>query len=287
MCGIFGIIRKGQTYASVPSSSNNNVLVPGIFKSLALQSEARGRDSTGVILLDNPTGSYQPINGIKVPKKERYTVFKDKIPANRFVESAGFKTVMSRFNDTSIGLIGHTRAGSSSSPHNNANNHPHVCGNVIGVHNGNIHNWKQLVAEYNLPMAGRCDSEVIFRLIDKFITEDNLTFTAATQLAATKLKGSFACAAVSVRDKGHIYLFKKSAPIKILHRTIGNFVMFASETTYIHNAFRESRIEKKHSPCYTELCEYVLPDNHGIDLDTTKTTYSEWIQEVEPFNLDG
>jgi len=286
MCGIFGVVRKSSQYGNVTASENARM--KRVFRSLAKSSMARGTDSTGLFLARLPTSeTHTTVNGRTSIKRggAKLFVVKDKVQADEFIKSAKFGQVMDKLDDDTYAIIGHTRASSSAGPYDNANNHPHVAGHVVGIHNGNIRNWRELANRYNLSMRGGCDSEVIFRLIDKFMSEDHMTMQAAIQRAATVMTGSFACAVMSTHDTSKLYLFRSSSPIKLRHRRSGNYVMFASESRFIHAAYDECKLESSHENFY-EMNEIMMPDRSGLVLDNNITPYGDWVEKARAFKLD-
>lgn len=280
MCGIAGIVRN-------PSSGHSDEKVARTFKHMLALSQKRGSDSTGVVLVNEKTESTRWVGqkNTKVVKRGGVVVFKDHIPAEEFIRCDGFGKVMKRFDENTRALLGHTRAATTGTPSNNRNNHPHICGRVIGIHNGMIRNWRELIKEFELPMQGKCDSEVIFALINKFMGCGKSLQEAISE-AAKHLKGSYACAVALSDDNGKFALFRHRAPLYMRYRSYGSALMFASEVGIIHQAYRAGKWEPKHSPFFVEMHEYVLPDNYGVVLKTAGTT-TAWLQETAPFQLSS
>lgn len=134
MCGIFGYI--GQT-------PGNN----GILHSLMLLNTTRGTDSTG-LLYNN-------------------TVYKSIQPAFEFLTDADVN-----LNGKSTIVIGHTRK-STFGAHTINNAHPFMFdkdlelsekrGNIIGVHNGTVSNYKDIAQTYKLDSTiYNMDSKVLY-----------------------------------------------------------------------------------------------------------------------------
>jgi len=207
MCGIFGVARKPHNVHST-TVANNNKTIKKLFEALAKRSMVRGTDSTGAILIRKPSSTTTSYQGTRTTTKESggmVFMAKDMVRADEFLKGTNYLKLLDCMNKYTLGLIGHTRASSSAGPHDNANNHPHACGSVVGVHNGHISNWRKLATSYNLKMRGGCDSEVIFGLINKLMEEDHMTVRAAIQRTATVLEGYYACAMVTSDMPNNIY----------------------------------------------------------------------------------
>ncbi|MCK5016158.1 MAG: hypothetical protein KAS32_03720 [Candidatus Peribacteraceae bacterium] len=288
MCGIFGVLRKPHSAYSL-GATNNNEILKGLFCKLAFRSMSRGTDSTGAVLIrKHRTVSWSTVNGKRTELRKGGMVFvaKDKTPADKFITGTKYLNLVENVDNHALGLVGHTRASSSAVAYNNANNHPHVCGKVVGVHNGHIINWKEIVREYKLKMNGKCDSEVIFRLIDLFLKKDNINVREAIQKTSSIIQGSYACALVISDEVNNVYLFRKEAPIKIRHKSFGNLILFASSNAIIREAYKDMNLESTHSKGYYELNEYMLPNGHGLVLNSETKDHMGWIKEVDTFRLD-
>jgi len=127
--------------------------------------------------------------------------------------------------DACIG-IGHTRWATHGLP-SEVNAHPHrnPGGNIAVVHNGIIENHIKLKAwlmeEGQVEFLSETDSEVIVHLIDYYY-EGNLL--KAMQKATSKLKGTYAIAALSIDDPDQIVVTKKDNPMIIGVGQSGNFI---------------------------------------------------------------
>jgi len=273
MCGIFGVIRKYSTYVS-PNANNSNEKMISLFTSLAISSTERGKDSSGLAIFPNQLSD----------NNDKVIVLKDSVPADILITTDKFKKAINTINNCTCAIIGHARNASSSSPRDNKNNHPHICENIIGIHNGTISNWKELSKKHNLKMKSICDSEVIFLLINEFLNLQ-CTFIEAIQETSKLLEGSFACVAVNLKGKREFAFFRRSAPLFIKHRAFGNIILLASNIEYINKAYRDAQYETTHSKNYYEMNEYILPDNNGIILNPKDENFTNWLQYIDSFTL--
>lgn len=199
MCGIIGYI-------------GNQVTKDVVFDSLS-KLEYRGYDSAGI--------SYQDKNSIKTIKKVgsildlRNSI--DNIP--------------------STCAIAHTRWATHGRV-KEENAHPHTSQNLALVHNGIIDNYKQLKSKFSLTTISQTDSEVLVRLIEKFltniekspkVTENNqknhkLTVFEAVKRASDSINGSYALAILHKKIKNTIFITKRQSPLYVANTTLGMLV---------------------------------------------------------------
>ena len=177
MCGIVGYI----------GSKNATPIIMNGLKKL----EYRGYDSAGIAVLEN--------GGIEVRrdagKLERLS---------QLVKDSPIKGKLG---------IGHTRWATHGEP-NTRNAHPHLgmTGDVVVVHNGIVENFttlrEELISE-GAVFQSETDSEVIVFLIERFLSENDLT--SAVQKALGLLKGAHG-----------VVVMSKNEPDKIIAARIGN-----------------------------------------------------------------
>jgi len=177
MCGIVGYI----------GAKNATPIIMNGLKKL----EYRGYDSAGIAVLEN--------GGIEVRrdagKLERLT---------QLVQDSPIKGKLG---------IGHTRWATHGEP-NTRNAHPHLgmTGDVVMVHNGIVENFTTLKDELiseGAEFQSETDTEVIVHLIERYLSENDLT--TAVQKALCLLKGAHG-----------IVVMSKNEPDKILAARIGN-----------------------------------------------------------------
>lgn len=138
MCGIVGV--------SINKDKKAQPLRQGmaLFKSLLVENTKRGKDATGIV--------YQTKHGAEI-----YRGFLPGAEAQNYVLPS---------RDV-IGLLGHTRYATVGNKGKYENVHPFETEKYVGVHNGTIFNHKLLKAHFGLKTNGDCDSEVLYRLLDK------------------------------------------------------------------------------------------------------------------------
>ncbi|RLC98126.1 MAG: glutamine--fructose-6-phosphate transaminase (isomerizing) [Chloroflexota bacterium] len=177
MCGIVGYI----------GPRNATPIIMNGLKKL----EYRGYDSAGIAVLEN--------GGIEVRrdagKLERLS---------KLVQDLPIKGKLG---------IGHTRWATHGEP-NTRNAHPHLgmTGDVVVVHNGIVENFTTLKDELiseGAEFQSETDTEVIVHLIERYLSENDLT--TAVQKALSLLKGAHG-----------IVVMSKNEPDKIIAARIGN-----------------------------------------------------------------
>ena len=153
--------------------------------------EYRGYDSAGIAVLEN--------GGIEVRR--------DAGKLERLSELVQNSPIKGKLG------IGHTRWATHGEP-NTRNAHPHLgmTGDVVVVHNGIVENFTTLKDELiseGVEFQSETDTEVIVHLIERYLSENDLT--TAVQKALSLLKGAHG-----------IVVMSKNEPDKIIAARIGN-----------------------------------------------------------------
>lgn len=285
MCGILGLVRR--TYTGGATGEDNNS-IKDIFKSIFRKSQERGTDSSGMFIANktHTTSQWDPKKAKNLPILKSLPLValnKANVPAKIYVESAEYKAIADCVTDWTVSMVGHTRAATQGEPTDNRNNHPFRYGHIIGVHNGHILNWRELVKEYELDIKGNCDSEVIFALIKRHI-EGGAGLPEAIKEVCEDAVGDIACAVLDTNKPEILTLFRRGNPLKI--RVINKpypTAIFASRDSYLKRSF-ESLRKKSEGLKIMEWNKATLEDNTGVTLDTTNTPEG-WITGAHKFEL--
>ena len=181
MCGIFGCILRTGEAASI---------IHGGLKKL----EYRGYDSVGIATLQG--------NQLSI-KKDSGKI--DEVHAKHNLDDLPGR----------LG-IGHTRWATHGAAYKE-NSHPHTdCNNQVAVvHNGIIENFGELqteLQERGHVFKSKTDTEVIAHLLEEQL-ENGLSFVDAARETIKQLEGSYAIAAISVKEPNKIICARKESPL--------------------------------------------------------------------------
>lgn len=233
MCGIVGCILKKREAA------------PILFESVK-KLEYRGYDSVGIA-----TSA-----GIIRIKKDQGKI----------------DTVNKKLNLTDLtGNMGiaHTRWATHGLP-TRENAHPHTdcTGRIAVVHNGIIHNFKELrgqLEDEGHQFASDTDTEIIPHLIEKFMDE-GLDLEEAIRQATTKINGSYALAVLSLDEPDKIIGVRKESPL----------IVGVGEGEYFLASDVPAILKYTDHIIYLDDGEMVILNNKGA---TIKNFYGEVIQK--------
>jgi hypothetical protein len=160
MCGIFGFFvdkEAGYTPAFIKTSLNK----------LALLSESRGKDSSGLVFRNEEDRTLSVLKGsvsISYLLKDRAVIRQIR---NAIEPSRSGPSVRS---NGAFAAMGHARLVTNGSQLQDVNNQPVVKDGIIGIHNGIIVNEAQLWAHYpDLRRTFEIDTEIMLAMVDRFI----------------------------------------------------------------------------------------------------------------------
>ncbi len=204
MCGIFGYARLKEHEVMSREDVSYAVQI------LTLENEVRGRDSTGLAVI-NKDGRPHVIRKVK--------------DAEAFLETNFVKGWLSQMiNRETRQVFGHTRFATTGKVNLN-NAQPFIFGDILGTHNGVINNYKKLFKKNKLKPRTTCDSEVIFALLSKAYTLKD----KAKML--DKLRGYYSIAFHDLRTPEKIY-FARGNNVLSLYKSIDNQFIFWSSQDY-------------------------------------------------------
>jgi glucosamine 6-phosphate synthetase-like amidotransferase/phosphosugar isomerase protein len=190
--------------------------------------EERGREASGIAV---------------VRHDGRYRLFKQPVEASSLVRMAGYQEILSWVDERAVCILGHTRMPTKGSRWHNANNHPIIADNVVGIHNGMIENDDVLFDHYRLPRDGAVDSEIIFRLQNKIDpTEVNGHYRELIRDQAHLLTGRFATLSVDLRHPLRLIALKYKRPLCLHYEPALNALFFSSRYIFLRRAFGRSVI---------------------------------------------
>jgi len=117
-----------------------------------------------------PTNNVSATGVFSVSSDKPIQVYKDSVLTETMLKSEGYNKVISGLKKDASSfncLVGHTRCGLEGTELNNDNNQPIITDEIVGVHNGSIHNSSNITYKFKLKNRGTTDSEVIFKLVEK------------------------------------------------------------------------------------------------------------------------
>jgi len=223
MCGIFGIISYSNDKRYLAELDHIKEMTANLLST----AQDRGTDASGICLV-TPT--------------KRAIVYKARMPGKDLPTSYGYIKLMQHltFKTNFRCLFGHTRAQTKGTEYKNVNNHPIVADRVIGVHNGMISNDDDLFSiNKDMERSGKVDSEVIFRLINKFV-RDGISLSRAVRYTVKAILGSYACAFIHLDRPTYLTLFVGQLSNLVIHNFQKEKIMiFASTDAIISKAAEE------------------------------------------------
>ncbi|MCA9957626.1 MAG: hypothetical protein KC443_01245 [Anaerolineales bacterium] len=219
MCGIAATLltpqaRSASLWDDIWQDFTENLLI----------NEKRGPEATGVALLH---------------KDGRLRIVKQAVAAHEFVKTAVFQALRQQLDAETVLLLGHTRYPTQGSPQIRDNNHPIQVGSVFGVHNGRIHNDRQLFAQAAYPRRAQVDSEIIFQLLQPH-SPAQTTYTNYLQTIQTplqQLEGDFTFLAADCRAPGHLLLVKHHQPMSVYYHAQWSALIFSSRYIFLRKKF--------------------------------------------------
>jgi predicted glutamine amidotransferase len=218
MCGITGLCfgpgkdRTEEDYSTIRKE----------FTQLLVNCQVRGRDAAGAFVVNKGPGN---IYYYKAPKT-----------AAHLTKDAKFLALLDQIGPDTIAVIGHTRAATTGSPRDNANNHPIIDGPIIGVHNGVIRNHWELGGLYS--KVAKVDSAAIMALLRDCSMEKPLT-TEDLVDRLPELEGSYAIAVADARKPNKIFLARNNNPICMTRNYKLGYLAFASTGEILRATFGE------------------------------------------------
>jgi glucosamine 6-phosphate synthetase-like amidotransferase/phosphosugar isomerase protein len=218
VCGLAGLLlspqrRSAATWAQLRAQFTDNLLA----------NARRGRAATGAAL---------------VQRDGTVLLHKAPLPPAEFVETREYQDLLHNLNQHSAILLGHTRHPTQGSPLSSYNNHPLHIGNVVGAHNGHIHNDAALFDHFGFPRRGEVDSEVIFRLLNSLDpTLAGLDYLDRVRETAQQLQGPLGVLAVDLRRPRQLLVIKRGVPLSVHVDAATDSWHFSSRYLFLRKTF--------------------------------------------------
>ena len=238
MCGILGII-------------SNEVVTQKSFsklESLLTLSETRGKEASGICVLSSENS-------------DKVNIIKSNLPPSELIKQKNYKKLKKEISNKNLNkfvAIGHARMVTDGDENYPDNNQPVETKNLIGIHNGIICNFKNIVDQFSLKQDLELDSEALFQLIEKFnnyeLKSKNSKLTEATIKSFELIEGVANLAILNKKfpeiilatNNGSIFYFQNS-----------DLIVFASEKIIIKNFLNKFYPNEYNKICKLEPKKYV------------------------------
>ena len=220
MCGIAGILLS-------KTKNHDPEKLCDLFTANLIANEIRGKEASGALVVQNDCSWY---------------LEKAALSATEFTQTDAYKKLLSRVNNNTALILGHTRHPTKGSPKNNHNNHPIVRGNTIGVHNGTLSNDDEIFLKHlkagKKSRIGAVDSEAIFALIDELPRDISIDKQSeALSRMSNLLHGSYTTIYLHPDDPSRLYLLKYNNPMSVHYSPECQALFFSSRYIFLRKAF--------------------------------------------------
>ena len=226
MCGIFGVIAKEK-------SKYSNKFLKNTLINLAILSETRGKDSSGLCFLNHNENGFDVIKG--------------PIPANELLKRPKvintINNVFSKENNSKLKLaIGHARLVTNGTQLEADNNQPVLKDNIICIHNGIVVNDNDLWNQHpKLIRENKIDTEIIPALVRMEISMGN-SIDYSVLSTINKVFGTVSIA-MAFRDINKFILATNNGSLHIIHNN-KDIIYFASERAMLNGLQKKMSLNK-------------------------------------------
>jgi asparagine synthetase B (glutamine-hydrolysing) len=222
MCGIFGLIIKPQSNYPLKSIEN-------IFRKIAIYSESRGKDSSGIALRNNSENTIQVIKG-DIPIRQLLKSKELDLHLRNSLDS------YKKFNGF-VGF-GHARLVTNGSQLHEENNQPVIKDEIVLIHNGIIVNADELWGK-NLFLQRKylIDTEIIPALIRNGLKQHKDLISSSNN-AFSQIEGTYSIAAM-FQDLDQFLLATNNGSLYYISDN-KDFILFASESYFLEKLKRDN-----------------------------------------------
>lgn len=214
--------------------------------------EGGGSDATGMGMIVN---------------SKSFCILKHPVPANEFINMEVTKKTLETYNPRAI--IAHCRLKTLGDQSNNMNNHPNYTkSGILTIHNGVITNHEDLFKTHGLTRDAEVDSEIVGKLIEKFLM-DGKTTIEAIQETSKLVRGSMALAILRTKEPDNLYLVRRENNLFVAYDRDEDVVFFATQESALEDALfkTESFMGFFHRPTNTsKILIKEVPIGHGLKI---------------------
>lgn len=250
MCGIFGFIANEKTEFDVSNLGS-------LTKQLFLLSESRGKDSSGLVLIND--------TDIKILKRPHQ--------ARNLVRSNEYQKLISEFIDTvsqkpqSIAALGHARMVTNGNKEYHGNNQPVIKDGIACIHNGIIVNDEGLWQDHpSLDRTFQVDTEVLLALMRAY-RDQNLDTLSAFVKAFQEVEGANSVALFTDNSNGLI-LATSNGSLYFSQSQTGNEIIFASEKYIVQQIMQYGLLEEYFN--HSEVHQVIPCQGYYFELSNLK-----------------
>lgn len=260
MCGIVGVF---------PLNQKNIKVAPELIKPLALwfnneilyYTVKRGKDATGIaVSLGQKLGE----DGKLLPA--HWSTLKQAVDTEDFFNNDGTESKYHGQEDVAniknflkhvinadrpfMHVIGHARAKTVGSEYDPRNNHPIIVGNIIGVHNGGVKNYKKIYDKHpGMKPLGEVDSEAIMQLFAE-TSNDKALDKNAVDFVCERIEGPRAVFAYNSMFPEKVVFFRDiDRPLEGGYIKELGLLILCSEKEFLKaamNSYQRMRLLKEH-----------------------------------------
>jgi len=267
MCGIV----VGLTFGKLPEEKEKirQKMLRYMTTELLLLTEPRGKDATGAAVLFDD-GRY-----VGLKRGERVGDFLS-VFGKSLEYYGGFLKVWEKHPSPARIYLGHCRAGTGGGKEYNENNHPIKIGNLIGIHNGVVHNEEEIFKNLGCGRDGQVDSEAIFRLFDHFTNHGKEPFTMdMIQDVVDRMDSAHTVCLFNADNPYQVPVFRDGRPCEFVFiREYGLLFIISEQGFWSNMRFGYERVANYHGSdlpplfkCTIEKKE--LPDDSCMIFDLT------------------
>lgn len=285
MCGIVGVFPLNKLNLQIDAATRRIVTL-FLHNEILYETIVRGKDATGLaVSFGYP---YNTEGDISLPKF--WSVIKQPVDAIDFFlndgtqlrykgqdEEANINRVMDvacLLERPLLHVLGHTRAKTTGSEYMPNNNHPILVGNIIGIHNGGIRNYKKIYDKHKkMTPQGEVDSEVIVQLLAEQANDRALEIEDI-KYVTERIDGPHAVLAYNrCFPEKVLYFHDRERPLELAYIEELGLALICSKKDFLEKAlhvYSRARLTLKRD--LPELsCEWRnIPDEMGgvIDIET-------------------
>jgi glucosamine 6-phosphate synthetase-like amidotransferase/phosphosugar isomerase protein len=224
MCGQCGIIfaEGGKTLETLEH-------LRYIFLRLLALNEFRGKDSSGVAMVNND-GTYR--------------LLKRPIATSKFICLPEYHKLADALSDQTSLLMGHARFATVGSVKKMSNGHPIKSGCCLATANGTIFNASELFRRFRLNRFAEVDSELIARLADRHAPYGDIEIK--NYLHALRLcRGQISAVVTSLLNPQNVIILKGNKPLSLRYNSQYGAIVYSSDELHLSIALRDDGNWKK------------------------------------------